>query len=53
MSNKVLVAVIAASLSVCASAGEIFVDAKNGKDGEGRGIVQYVISVEAAEDFRR
>lgn len=37
MSNRVLVAVTVACLSVCASAGEIFVDAKNGKDGEGRG----------------
>ena len=37
MSNRILVAVTAACLSVCASASEIFVDAVNGKDGEGRG----------------
>ena len=51
MSNRVLVAVTAASLSICASAGEIFVDAKNGKDGEGRGSeAAPYLTIQAAVD---
>ena len=51
MSNRVLVAVAAACLAVFASADEIFVDAKNGKDGEGRGSdAAPYLTIQAAVD---